>query len=160
MAGRGIKTKRFGKPTNAKVASREIVDQVVSEADVVLIGIAVSNLIHNAFKYSSSREHPRIRIVAGRFPPGHWSISVSDNGIGIEPAQQDRLFKPFSRLDAAREFSGEGIGLTTVKRVLDKHHGQVVIASVPGEGTTVTLSVPIPTGTEGTTHGEREQKDE
>lgn len=117
-------------------------------ADAVLIGIAVGNLIHNAFKYSSSREHPRIHIVAGRFPAGHWSVAVSDNGIGIEPAQQDRLFKPFSRLDAAREFSGEGIGLTTVRRVMDKHHGQVTIASVPGEGTTVTLTVPISTGTE------------
>ncbi len=111
-------------------------------ADMVLIGIAVSNLVHNAFKYSSSQEDPRIEILAGPTAAGEYSISVRDNGIGIEHSQKDRLFKPFERLDAAREFSGEGIGLTTVKKVVDKHGGTVTIESASGRGTTVTICLP------------------
>lgn len=111
-------------------------------ADVVLIGIAVSNLVHNAFKYSSSQEDPHIEILAGPAPAGGYSISVRDNGIGIEHSQKDRLFKPFERLDAAKEFSGEGIGLTTVKKVVDKHGGTVTIESATGMGTTVTICLP------------------
>ena len=111
-------------------------------ADVVLIGIALSNLVHNAFKYSSSQEDPHIEILAGPTPAGEYSISVRDNGIGIEYSQKDRLFRPFERLDAAKEFSGEGIGLTTVKKVVDKHDGTVTIESASGRGTTVTICLP------------------
>lgn len=111
-------------------------------ADVVLIGIALGNVIHNAFKYSSLQDAPRIDILAGPRAPGHYAIRVSDNGAGIPAALLDRLFQPFERLAAPAALAGEGIGLSTVKRVLDKHGASIVVQSVEREGTTVAMDFP------------------
>jgi two-component system sensor histidine kinase/response regulator len=118
----------------------EVVGQIY--ADVVLIGIALSNVIHNAFKYCSTQPEPMVEIFAGPSAPGLYAITVRDNGIGIPSSQIERIFRPFERLSSAKGFSGEGIGLTTVKRVLDKHGASVSIQSVEGDGTTVVMSFP------------------
>lgn len=112
-------------------------------ADPVLVGIAMSNVVHNAFKYASTRSDPAIEITARPADQHHYVVQVRDNGIGISPDQMDRLFVPFERLSSAPAFAGEGIGLTTVKQVMNKHGGTVTLHSKPDEGTTVELRFPL-----------------
>jgi signal transduction histidine kinase len=110
--------------------------------DPVLLGIAITNLIHNAFKYCSQQNAPRVNIVAG--PVGlTYRVAVQDNGIGIDPTQTGHLFDPFFRLETARQFSGEGLGLTTVKKIIERHGGTVCLESSVGKGATAIIDLPV-----------------
>ncbi len=109
--------------------------------DPVLMGIALTNLIHNAFKYSSQQSEPRLHLAAG--PVGSvYRITVQDNGIGIDPKHQHELFNPFVRLQTARDFNGEGLGLTTVKKIIERHGGTIRLESSGGSGTTAIVELP------------------
>lgn len=113
------------------------------EADPVLLGIALTNLIHNAFKYSSRQNAPMLHIVAG--PVGSsYRITVQDNGVGVDPALKHQLFRPFARLHTARDFNGEGLGLLTVKKIIERHGGTIRLDSSEGSGTTITVDLPRP----------------
>lgn len=110
--------------------------------DPVLLGVALTNLIHNAFKYSSQQSAPQIQI--GGVPSGQgYRFTIQDNGIGIDPHQKDRLFRPFVRLQSAGHFSGEGLGLTTVKKIIERHGGAVYLDSTLGNGTTAIIDLPV-----------------
>ncbi len=111
-------------------------------ADPVLVGIAVSNVVRNAFKYASARIEPIVEICARSEAQGQYMVMVRDNGVGIDPNKMDRLFVPFERLNSTPAFAGEGIGLTTVKQVIEKHGGEVRVKSALGVGTTVELRFP------------------
>lgn len=111
-------------------------------ADPILVGIAVSNVVHNAFKYASTRADPIVEICARPETQEHYVVLVRDNGVGIAPDKMDRLFVPFERLNSTPAFAGEGIGLTTVKQVMEKHGGAVRVNSAPDAGTTVELRFP------------------
>lgn len=111
-------------------------------ADPVLVGIAISNVVHNAFKYASTQTEPVIDIVAEPNKAGHYMVTVRDNGVGIPEDLMGRLFVPFERLSASLAFAGEGIGLTTVKQVMDKHGGSVTLRPAPLAGTIVDLCFP------------------
>ena len=110
--------------------------------DPVLLGIALTNLIHNAFKYSSQQTEPRLKILAGPLE-STYQIKIQDNGIGIDPDHKDQLFHPFVRLQTARQFNGEGLGLTTVKKIIERHGGTVRLDSPEGVGTTATIDLPL-----------------
>lgn len=112
------------------------------KGDAVLLGIAMKNLIHNAFKYSSQQSAPRVNIVAGPLEQG-YRITVQDNGIGIDPQQKDQLFQPFVRLQSAGHFYGEGLGLTTVRKIIERHGGTVRLDSTLGSGTTAIIELPV-----------------
>ena len=105
----------------------------------------IQNLIQNALKYG--REGGRIEVVVGRSPArGHagskvW-VSVSDNGPGIAPEHLPRLTERFYRVNVAssREKGGTGLGLAIVKHIVNRHRGELRIASKLGEGSTFTAS--------------------
>lgn len=91
-----------------------------------------ANLINNAFIYSSRQEDPEVQI--GAISREEKIIYfVKDNGIGIAPEYKEKIFATFSRL-AGDKFKGSGIGLSLVKRVLQKHDGEVWVESEPGRG--------------------------
>jgi len=95
----------------------------------------LENLIGNAWKYSAPRERARIEV--GREVAGDQEIFfVRDNGVGFDMAYQDKLFGPFQRLHGA-EFEGTGIGLATVKRIVERHQGRVWAHGVVDQGATV-----------------------
>lgn len=99
------------------------------------------NLINNAIKYSSKTAKPVVHIESER--KDHEIIySVSDNGAGFDMKYSDKLFGVFQRLHKATEFSGTGVGLALVKRIIAKHGGRVWAESIAGKGATFYFSLP------------------
>lgn len=101
------------------------------------------NLIHNATKYTPS--DGRIRVAMER-AEDTCTVKVSDTGIGIDEADERRVFERFFRADKARSGEGAGLGLSLVKRVVDLHGGVVTVTSEPGVGSTFTVTLPCHTG--------------
>jgi PAS domain S-box-containing protein len=95
------------------------------------------NLISNALKFRSERE-PELAIVV-RELQDHWLISIKDNGVGIDPAQVDRLFGPFERADSKIE--GTGLGLSICKTIVERHGGKIWIESKLGVGSEFSLTL-------------------
>jgi light-regulated signal transduction histidine kinase (bacteriophytochrome) len=93
------------------------------------------NLIANAIKFQAKGFTPRIHISCQR-QGGEWVFSVGDNGLGIESRYQDRIFKVFERLHTLEEYSGSGIGLAIVKKIVETHAGKIWVESQPGVGST------------------------
>ncbi|NKE34417.1 PAS domain S-box protein [Natronococcus sp. JC468] len=98
------------------------------------------NLLENAITYSGD-EPPRIHVDADR-RDDEWAVSVGDEGIGIDPEDQDRIFQVFDRLHSAEEYEGTGIGLALCRRVVERHDGEIAVDSEPGEGATFTIMLP------------------
>ncbi|QLG51003.1 PAS domain-containing protein [Natrinema halophilum] len=109
-------------------------------ADASQIQQVFQNLISNAIEYSGD-EPPQIHIEAEQNRRKHL-ISVHDEGIGIDPDDQDRVFKVFQRLHSREEHSGTGIGLALCQRIVERHGGRIWVDSVPGEGTTFSFTLP------------------
>jgi len=101
---------------------------------------AVANLLDNAFKYSPPDSPVRLAAHAGN---GELTVSVTDQGPGIAPEEQARIFDRFYRGggDLARQVKGAGIGLSLVKRIIEDHGGSVSVASRLGEGSTFTIEL-------------------
>lgn len=104
------------------------------------------NLISNAIKYRKPAVPPEIHIDA-REEGEDWVFSVRDNGIGIEPRYQDYVFQPFQRLHG-REIPGSGIGLATVRKILEANRGSIWLESEPGKGSTFCFRLPRASGTQ------------
>lgn len=106
--------------------------------------LALRALLENAFTYSPAEAPVAVQV---HCPDSEYvAIAVADEGIGISPANQLRLFEPFFRLEkeenAATLYPGLGIGLTIAKFVLDRHNGRITIKSTPGIGSTFSLCLP------------------
>ncbi|MDI5981063.1 sensor histidine kinase [Amycolatopsis magusensis] len=114
------------------------------EGDRTLLVTALSNLLENAIHYSSPGSPVS---VSRRLVDGAVEIAVTDRGIGIEEADQQRVFERFYRADKARSRAtgGTGLGLAIVKHVAANHGGDVRLWSSPGTGSTFTLRIPAHT---------------
>jgi light-regulated signal transduction histidine kinase (bacteriophytochrome) len=93
----------------------------------------LQNLIANALKYHGS-EPPHIHLSARR-AGDEWTISIGDNGIGIDPRFHEHIFTVFKRLHG-REYPGTGIGLATCKRIVERNGGRIWVESEQGKGST------------------------
>jgi signal transduction histidine kinase len=101
----------------------------------------VSNLVSNAIKYSP--DGGKVQVVIVR-EAGEATISISDQGIGISEADQERLFEPFQRVGLARETApGVGLGLFVVRRIVEAHGGRIELESTPGKGSTFRVHLPL-----------------
>jgi len=112
--------------------------------DRAQLRVLFQNLISNALKYRRIGVEPSIRIEGAVEPrSGLCRVAVSDNGIGIAAAHQERIFGMFKRLHRESQIPGTGLGLSVSRRVARNLGGTLEVASVPGEGSTFTLSVPL-----------------
>jgi signal transduction histidine kinase len=98
------------------------------------------NLIANALKFRGSSK-PRIEVSAITYGDD-LVFSIKDNGIGIDPKYQDRLFMMFSRLHTKDEYPGTGIGLAISKKIVERHGGRIWFESEVGKGTTFYFTLP------------------
>lgn len=115
--------------------------RVVVTADSDRIAQVVANLLSNAIKYSP--EGRQVRVVLGR-RPGWVRISVSDEGVGISPEHQGRIFEKFFRGGApAAGIPGTGLGLAVTRRIVEAHGGAISFTSDEGRGTTFWVDLPL-----------------
>ncbi|MBI2279170.1 MAG: response regulator [Bacteroidetes bacterium] len=109
-------------------------------ADYGLLHQVMFNLISNAIKYSSKKEHPIIEISSNE-KNGKIVFSIKDNGAGFNMKYADKLFGVFQRLHSQEEFEGTGVGLAIVQRVISKHKGNVWAEGNINEGATFNFSL-------------------
>ncbi|WP_406294567.1 ATP-binding protein [Embleya sp. NBC_00888] len=110
--------------------------------DRTQLSLVLQNLIANAVKF---REPDRPVHVAVRAEPvdGMWRISVTDDGIGIDPAQADRIFVIFQRLNTREAYPGNGMGLAMCKRIVEFHGGTIALDPEHTTGTRITFTLPM-----------------
>ncbi len=103
------------------------------------------NLIGNAIKYRGEAA-PRIDVSASR-EAGQWTISVADNGVGIDPVMRQAIFLIFRRADVSGKVAGLGLGLAMCKRIVERHGGRIWAESPPGGGSVFRFTLPAPPDT-------------
>ncbi|MEM7042932.1 MAG: ATP-binding protein [Pseudomonadota bacterium] len=99
----------------------------------------VQNLISNAVKFHRPDQAPAIDIEATEAPPGYVAFKVRDNGIGIAPEQQSKVFELFARLNRRGDYAGTGLGLAICQRIVLNHGGRIDLQSTPGDGSCFTV---------------------
>lgn len=119
-----------------------IEENLLTRGDKSLLSIALSNLIGNAWKYTGKRNEAVIEICSSIID-GQRVFSIRDNGAGFNPDYTDKIFLPFQRLHKPEDFPGNGVGLSTVHRVISRHHGRVWATAVPGEGASFHFTLEI-----------------
>jgi light-regulated signal transduction histidine kinase (bacteriophytochrome) len=126
----------------ARNASITIQPGLEANGDAGLLRIVLENLLANAWKYSSKRECAEITF--GRVTPaeGATAFFVRDNGAGFDMKYADRLFAPFQRLHEASEFTGTGVGLATVQRIIHRHGGRIWAEAAKDHGATFYFTLP------------------
>jgi len=123
----------------ARVAVESDLPDVMAHATTLVQ--VVSNLLRNAVKFVPAGETPRVQVYANP-QGGKVRLIVRDNGIGVDPRHQERIFLPFERLHGADRFPGTGIGLSIVRRAVERMGGKVGVISAIGEGSRFWLELP------------------
>lgn len=107
------------------------------------IRLIFRNLLSNAIKFHKQGEPPVVHVSSVLTPgQGQVQVQVSDQGIGFDMKHKDRIFRAFERLHSKSAYPGTGVGLATVKRVIEKHHGALRVVAAPDKGATFTFTLP------------------
>jgi PAS domain S-box-containing protein len=117
-----------------------------AQADPGLLRIVLENLLGNAWKFSSKRPSAHVEVGHNGDGQGPAAFFVRDDGVGFDMKHAAKLFGAFERLGSAKEFPGTGIGLATVRRIVQRHGGKIWAESAPDQGATFyfTLGEAIP----------------
>ena len=150
--------------TMAVIDSREVMDEALhylepaieeAQADIRINGVwprlfasrdeilrLFQNLIDNALKYRLSGQKPEVAVSA-QTVGGEWRLEVRDNGVGLLPGHEARLFKVFERLQSRSRYPGTGIGLALCRKIVEHHKGRIWVES-PGQNQGCTFIVTLP----------------
>lgn len=128
------------KPDAARLPRFVVQALPMVDADPSLLRAVLSNLIGNAVKFTSGRDDGQVEIGAGP-RNGQVCLQVRDNGIGFDPAAASAVFAPFHRLNGAG-YAGHGIGLSIVRRAVERHGGKVWAEASPGQGACFSFTMP------------------
>ncbi|MCX7771974.1 MAG: ATP-binding protein, partial [Clostridia bacterium] len=112
------------------------------QGDMVLLKQVIHNLLSNAVKFTRYRENAIIHVLCVQ-KEKEYEFTIADNGVGFDMAYAAKLFGIFQRMHTQNEFEGSGIGLATVKKIVEKHGGRVTIEGVEDKGAKVTFTLPI-----------------
>jgi PAS domain S-box-containing protein len=112
------------------------------EGDARLLRQMLQNLLSNALKFRQPGRPVEIAVRDAAGDSERLRLEVRDNGIGFDPAHAARILQPFRRLHGRSEYEGTGIGLALVQRIVQRHHGQIAIEAVPGEGACFAIDLP------------------
>jgi PAS domain S-box-containing protein len=125
-----------------KELNAELIINEVPECygDAIQLNQVFSNLIDNAIKFLDSGRRGEI-VIDGWKKNGAAVFTIKDNGIGIKKEHQEKVFEIFHRLNPQNSI-GEGLGLSIIKKIIDRHNGKVWLESEPGSGTTFFISIP------------------
>ena len=140
MAAEVIEELAAGEP--GREVGVRIVPGLVATGDAALLRNLLGNLLGNAWKFTRGREHAVIEFGAVDHPDGEPEFYVRDNGAGFEQAYVDKLFRPFQRLHSQEEFSGHGIGLASVRRIIERHGGRIRAEGREGDGAVFYFTLP------------------
>lgn len=119
--------------------------EVVAQVDPIRIREALWNLIDNALRYSPAGEAVEISLTLDEASSA-VRLAIKDHGCGINPADQARLFLPFVRLNetVVQDQPGTGLGLFIAQKIIRQHRGEILVSSVPGQGSTFEIQLPVP----------------
>lgn len=115
----------------------------VVSGDRVQYSQLIQNLVGNALKYRDPDRPPRIQVQMRQLDGQRWQLAVADNGIGIRPEHQGRIFDMFQRLHSRKKYEGTGVGLALCKRIVDNHAGAIEVKSEEGKGATFCVTLPV-----------------
>lgn len=110
------------------------------QSNSALLGQLFQNLIANGAKFTKT-EQPIVKVNYAKTDHEH-QFSISDNGIGISPQNQQKIFQMFQRLHGRQEFAGTGIGLATCRKIVELHEGRIWVESEEGAGSTFFFTIP------------------
>jgi signal transduction histidine kinase len=105
------------------------------------LGQLFQNLVGNAIKFVPDDRAPEVRVTAERAGTT-WRFGIADNGIGLDPAHADRIFRMFQRLHTPDDYPGTGIGLAIAKKVVERHGGEIWAEPREGGGTVFAFTLP------------------
>jgi PAS domain S-box-containing protein len=114
----------------------------LATADPTLIRTVLQNLLDNAWKYTSRRDHAAIEFGMTPDETSGRRFFVRDNGAGFDTANAGKLFKPFERLHSAAQFPGTGVGLASVRQIVERHGGRTWAEGTSGAGATFYFTLP------------------
>ena len=111
------------------------------------------NLFHNAIKFQRSGIEPLIYVTVNEFSPAenvseknahpaYYTLTITDNGMGIKPEQVEKIFEPFVRLNGKSAFPGSGLGLAVCRKIVEKHHGEIHASPGIEEGCLIKITFP------------------
>ncbi|WP_052692078.1 CHASE domain-containing protein [Teredinibacter purpureus] len=112
-------------------------------ADGELLSQVIQNLVSNAIKFHKPDNIPKVTISTRKQNSNTGEITVKDEGVGIAHNQLDNIFFPFKRLHGIAEYEGTGIGLSIVKKIVDRHKGRITVESEPGLGSCFSIQLPL-----------------
>jgi light-regulated signal transduction histidine kinase (bacteriophytochrome) len=118
-----------------KQATVHIAQGLVVEGDLTLLRLLLQNLLDNAWKFTDGCKQPSIAFGCEEIG-GRETYFVRDNGVGFESEYAHKLFLPFERLHESAQYEGIGIGLATVRRIVQRHHGVAWAEGAVGKGAT------------------------
>jgi PAS domain S-box-containing protein len=127
---------------------REAIIEVASEgwplvaANATLLEQVFSNLVSNALKFVPAERRPQIKISA-QTDQGWATLLVKDNGVGIPPEKQAKIFEPFTRLSSTAGYDGTGMGLAIVRKAAERMRGKAGVDSRAGEGSSFWVRLPL-----------------
>lgn len=114
---------------------------LVAEGDTALLRIALENLLDNAWKYTAGEKKARIEF-GSTVQDGKEVYYIKDNGTGFDMKHAEKLFTAFQRLHSEQEFTGTGIGLSIVSRIISRHGGEIWAEGEPGKGACFCFTLP------------------
>jgi PAS domain S-box-containing protein len=113
------------------------------EGDPSQIQQLLENLISNALKFHREGVPPIVKVAAEPIDDRYCRIRIEDNGIGIKEEHKERIFNTFVRLHGMDAYPGTGIGLTIVRKIVERHGGSIAVRSIPGEGSVFIVKLPL-----------------